>query len=44
VCDWSKPAAEDVGQSVIWPSIGGPRLESIHSLQWRVGRSQPGRY
>src|SRR3546814_8483976 len=38
VCDFSKPAAEDVPHSMIWPSIGGERLERPHELKWRVDR------
>lgn len=40
VCDYSRPAAEDVAHSMIWPSIGGERLEKPHELKWRVARSQ----
>lgn len=40
VCDFSKPAAEDVAHSMIWPSLGGDRLEKPHELKWRVARSQ----
>src|SRR3546814_12852271 len=39
VCDFSKPAAEAVPHSMIWPSIGGERLEKPHELKWRVARS-----
>ncbi|MGH8445377.1 MAG: DUF6351 family protein [Solimonas sp.] len=40
VCDFSKPAAEDVEHSILWPSLGGERLESPHGLVWRVARSR----
>lgn len=40
VCDFSKPAAGDVARSMIWPSIGGTRLEEPHELKWRVARSR----
>ncbi|WP_028008159.1 DUF6351 family protein [Solimonas flava] len=40
VCDFSKPAAEDVAHSLLWPSLGGARLESPHGLRWRVARSK----
>ncbi len=39
VCDFSKPAAEDVERSMIWASVGGDVLEAPHELQWRVARS-----
>jgi len=42
VCDYSRPAAADVEESLIWPSIGGQRLlpEPV-SLRWRVARGMP---
>lgn len=40
VCDYGKPAAEDVARSLLWPSIGGERLEAPHELKWRVARSR----
>jgi hypothetical protein len=39
VCDFSKPAAEDVERSMVWTSVGGETLESPHELHWRVARS-----
>ncbi len=39
VCDYSKPAAGDVQQSLIWPSVGGRTLQAPHELKWRVARS-----
>ena len=41
VCDYSKPAAEDVERSMVWASVGGDVLEAPHELQWRVARSGP---
>ena len=41
VCDWSKPAAEDVERSMLWTSVGGDALEAPHELHWRVARSGP---
>ena len=41
VCDWSKPAAEDVERSMLWTSVGGEALEAPHELHWRVARSGP---
>ena len=40
VCDFSRPAAEDVERSMLWTSIGGETLEEPHELQWRVARSR----
>lgn len=40
VCDFSKPAAEDVERSMIWPTLGGSRLQEPRPLAWRVGRSE----
>lgn len=40
VCDFSKPAAEDVERSMIWPSLGGERQQAPRELKWRVARSQ----
>ncbi len=42
VCDFSKPAAEDVDRSMLWTSVGGEVLEAPHELQWRVARSTTG--
>jgi hypothetical protein len=39
VCDFSKPAAEDVDRSMTWLSIGGEELQEPHELTWRVARS-----
>jgi hypothetical protein len=39
VCDFTKPAAEDVEHSMQWVSIGGDTLEAPHELHWRVARS-----
>ncbi len=40
VCDFTKPAAEDVEHSLIWPSIGGGvRAREPFELKWRVARS-----
>lgn len=39
VCDYDKPAAEDVAKSMIWASLGGETLEAPHELKWRVARS-----
>jgi hypothetical protein len=39
VCDFSKPAAEDVERSMVWTSVGGETLEAPHELHWRVARS-----
>ena len=41
VCDFTKPAAEDVERSMAWVSIGGDVLEPPHELTWRVARSGP---
>jgi hypothetical protein len=41
VCDYSKPAAEDVDRSMQWVSVGGTQLEAPHELTWRVARSVP---
>jgi hypothetical protein len=41
VCDFSKPAAEDVERSMVWASVGGETLEAPHELTWRVARSGP---
>src|SRR3546814_12145957 len=41
VCDYSKPAAEDVERSMLWVSVGGDQLEQPHELKWRVARSAP---
>jgi hypothetical protein len=48
VCDWTKPAAEDVAHSLLWPTIGGDTLLTDDEgrtapveLQWRVARSVP---
>ncbi|MGV3759861.1 MAG: DUF6351 family protein, partial [Actinomycetota bacterium] len=41
VCDYSKPAAEDVERSLLWVSVGGDTLEEPHELHWRVARSVP---
>ena len=40
VCDFSKPAAEDVARSLIWPSLGSTTLQEPFELKWRVARSQ----
>jgi hypothetical protein len=40
VCDFSKPAAEDVERSMVWTSVGGETLEAPHELHWRVARSR----
>lgn len=40
VCDFTKPAAEDVERSMIWPSLGGRRLQEPRELKWRVARSE----
>ncbi|HEY0973641.1 MAG TPA: DUF6351 family protein [Solimonas sp.] len=41
VCDFSKPAAEDVAHSLLWPSLGsGSQPLEPFELKWRVGRSQ----
>lgn len=39
VCDYTKPAAEDVERSLLWVSVGGETLEAPHELHWRVARS-----
>jgi hypothetical protein len=39
VCDFSKPAAEDVEHSLLYPSLGGERLEAPHSLKYWAARS-----
>lgn len=39
VCDYTKPAAEDVERSMVWVSVGGEQLEAPHELHWRVARS-----
>lgn len=39
VCDFDRPAAEDVPQSLLWPTLGGERLQAPQSLRWRVARS-----
>lgn len=39
VCDYSRPAAEDVESSMRWTSVGGTTLEAPHELTWRVARS-----
>lgn len=39
VCDFTKPAAEDVEHSLLYPSLGGERLEAPHSLKWWAARS-----
>ena len=39
VCDFTKPAAEDVEHSMLWVSLGGEKLEAPHELHWRVARS-----
>jgi hypothetical protein len=39
VCDYMKPAAEDVEHSMLWASVGGETLEPPHELHWRVARS-----
>lgn len=39
VCDYSKPAAEDVDHSMLWVSFGSTTREEPHELTWRVGRS-----
>ncbi|MDQ2651116.1 MAG: DUF6351 family protein [Actinomycetota bacterium] len=39
VCDYSKPAAEDVERSMQWVSIGADTVEEPHELTWRVARS-----
>jgi hypothetical protein len=39
VCDYRKPAAEDVARSMVWTSVGGEVLEAPHELHWRVARS-----
>jgi hypothetical protein len=39
VCDFSRPAAEDVEQSLPWPSLGGERQREPFSLKYRVARS-----
>lgn len=41
VCDYTKPAAEDVAHSLLYPSLGGDRLEAPRSLKYWVARSQP---
>ncbi len=41
VCDFTKPAAEDVERSMTWVSVGGDVLEPPHELTWRVARSGP---
>lgn len=41
VCDYTKPAAEDVERSLVWVSVGGEELEEPHELTWRVARSTP---
>jgi hypothetical protein len=40
VCDYSKPGAGEVSKSVVWPSVGGTRLEKAHALTWTVARSR----
>ncbi|HSW11587.1 MAG TPA: DUF6351 family protein [Solimonas sp.] len=40
VCDYSKPAAEDVQHSLLYPTLGGERLTVPRSLKWWVARSQ----
>ncbi|HKY91801.1 MAG TPA: DUF6351 family protein, partial [Nevskiaceae bacterium] len=46
VCDWTRPAAEDVAHSLLWPSIGDDTLLTDDAgrtapveLRWRVARS-----
>jgi hypothetical protein len=39
VCDFTKPAAEDVEHSMLWVSLGAETLEAPHELHWRVARS-----
>jgi hypothetical protein len=40
VCDYTRPAAGDVEESLIWPSIGGrQRLPEPVSLRWRAARA-----
>lgn len=39
VCDFSKPAAEDVGHSLLYPSLGGQRQQAPHSMKWWAARS-----
>ncbi|AXQ30949.1 hypothetical protein D0B54_20695 [Solimonas sp. K1W22B-7] len=41
VCDFSKPAAEDVAHSLLYPSLGGERQVAPHSLKYWVARSTP---
>lgn len=40
VCDFGPPAAADVERSLIWPSIGGTRLQAPRELNWRVARPE----
>lgn len=40
VCDFSKPAAEDVEHSLLYPSLGGERLTAPRSLKWWAARSE----
>ncbi len=42
VCNWAKPAAEDVQASMSWPSLGTDGSEIPQPLRWRVARSAPG--
>jgi hypothetical protein len=39
VCDWSKPGVGEVGQSMLWASIGARKLVKPHPLLWRAARS-----
>lgn len=42
VCDYSRPAAFDVAESLIWPSLGGRELASEpFGLQWQAARALP---
>ena len=40
VCDWDKPAVGDVKRSIVWPSVGGRKLERPHSLRSTAARSR----
>lgn len=39
VCDYSRPGVGEVSKSMVWPSLGGKRLQPAHALVWRVARS-----
>ena len=39
VCDYTEPGVGERRHSLLWPTVGGERLERPHELRWTVARS-----